>query len=138
MSERPGKKCKYLIDTSALYPMLISGVAFNPDECAVTSLTQYEIGNVLWKESQQKKIKDPKQVAKIFSEAIEPLRKLEIDSIADVLAVAIERKLTFYDASYVYVAEKENLKLVTQDMDLFEKCKLAIRLDEMQKLLEAV
>jgi predicted nucleic acid-binding protein len=70
-------------------------------------------------------------VAKIFSEAIEPLRKLEIDSIADVLAVAIERKLTFYDASYVYMAEKENLKLVTQDTDLLKKCKLAIRLDEM-------
>jgi predicted nucleic acid-binding protein len=131
MSERLGKKCKYLIDTSALYPMLISGVAFNPDECAVASLTQYEIGNVLWKENQQKKIKDPEKVAKIFSEAIEPLRKLEIDSIADVLAVAIERKLTFYDASYVYVAEKENLKLVTQDTDVLKKCKLAIRLDEM-------
>lgn len=131
MSERPGKKCKYLIDTSALYPMLVSGVAFNPDECAVTSLTQYEIGNVLWKENQQKKIKDPEQVAKIFSEAIEPSRKLEIDSIADVLAVAIERKLTFYDASYVYVAEKEKLKLVTQDTELLKNCKSAIRPDEM-------
>ena len=80
---------------------------------------------------QQKKLKDPEQVAKIFSEAIQPLRKLEIDSITDVLAVAIQRKLTFYDASYAYVAEKENLKLVTGDADLLEKCKLAITIKEM-------
>ncbi|MGO8806830.1 MAG: type II toxin-antitoxin system VapC family toxin [Candidatus Bathyarchaeia archaeon] len=131
MSERQGKKCKYLIDTSALYPILVSGLPFNPEECAVISLTQYEIGNVLWKENQQKKIKEPEQVAKIFSEAIQPLRKLEIDSIANVLAVAIQRKLTFYDASYAYVAEKENLKLVTGDTDLLEKCKLAITIKEM-------
>jgi len=131
MSERQGKKCKYLIDTSAFYPILVSGRPFNPEECAVTLSTQYEIGNVLWKENQQKKLKDPEQVAKIFSEAIQPLRKLEIDSITDVLAVAIQRKLTFYDASYAYVAEKENLKLVTGDADLLEKCKLAITIKEM-------
>jgi len=49
-----GTKCKYLIDTSALYPLLISGVAFNVEECAVSSLTEYEVGNVLCKENKQK------------------------------------------------------------------------------------
>lgn len=43
-----------------------------------------------------------------------------------VLAVAIERHLSFNDASYVYLAEKEDLKLVTQDKDLLKKCKVAI------------
>ena len=131
MSERQGKKCKYLIDTSALYPLLVSGEAFNAEECVVTTLTEYEVGNVLWKEKQQKKIKDPARVATIFSEAIRPLRKLEIDSIANVLMVAIERHLTFYDASYAYLAEKENLKLVTQDSDLLKKCKVAISIKDM-------
>ncbi|MGA3112422.1 MAG: type II toxin-antitoxin system VapC family toxin [Candidatus Bathyarchaeia archaeon] len=130
-SKQQGKKCKYLIDTSALYPMLVSGIPFNPEECATTSLTQYEIGNVLWKENQQQKLKNPEQIAKIFSEAIQPLRKLEVDSIAEVLMVAIQRKLTFYDASHVYIAEKENLKLVTQDSDILKKCKLAIPIKEM-------
>lgn len=131
MSERQGTKCKYLIDTSALYPMLVSGNTFNPEECAVTSLTEYEIGNVLWRENKQKKLKSPEKVAKIFSDTIRPLPKLEIDSIANVLAVAIERNLTFYDASYAYVAEKENLKLVTRDAALMKKCKLAISIEEM-------
>jgi predicted nucleic acid-binding protein len=131
-SERQGTRCKYLIDTSALYPILISGVAFNAEECAVSSLTEYEIGNVLWRENQQKKLKDPKRVATIFSEAIRPLRKMEIDSIANVLAVAIERRLTFYDASYAYLAEKENMRLVTQDTDLLKKCKVAISIKELE------
>ena len=131
-SKQHGTKCKYLIDPSALYPILISGIAFNAQECAVSSLTEYEIGNVLWRENQQKKLKDPTRVAEIFSEALSPLRKLEIDSLANVLAVAIERHLTFYDASYAYLAEKENLRLVTQDTDLMKKCKLAISIKEMK------
>jgi len=36
------------------------GEAFNAEECAVSSLTEYEVGNVLWRENQQKKLKDPK------------------------------------------------------------------------------
>jgi len=132
MSGRQGTKCKYLIDTSALYPILVSGVAFNAEECAVSSLTEYEIGNVLWRENQQKKLKDPRRIATVFSEVLRPLRKIEIDSLANVLAVAIERHLTFYDASYAYLAEKENMRLVTQDTDLLKKCKVAISIKEME------
>jgi predicted nucleic acid-binding protein len=111
---------------------LVSGVAFNAEECAVSSLTEYEIGNVLWRENQQKKLKDPRRIATIFSEVLRPLRKMEIDSLANVLAVAIERHLTFYDASYAYMAEKENMRLVTQDADLLKKCKVAISIKEME------
>jgi predicted nucleic acid-binding protein len=132
MSGRQGTRCRYLIDTSALYPILVSGVAFNAEECAVSSLTEYEIGNVLWRENQQKKLKDPRRIATIFSEVLRPLRKMEIDSLANVLAVAIERHLTFYDASYAYMAEKENMRLVTQDTDLLKKCKVAISIKEME------
>jgi predicted nucleic acid-binding protein len=112
--------------------MLISGIPFNADECAISSLTEYEIGNVLWRESQQKKLKNPTRVAAIFSEALEPLQKLMLDSITDVLALAIERGLTFYDASYAYLAEKYAMKLITQDADLLKKCKVAIPIDKMK------
>ena len=57
---------------------------------------------------------------------------MEIDSIADVLAIAIERSLTFYGASYAYIAEKQNMRLVTQDTDLLKKCKVAIPVDKME------
>jgi predicted nucleic acid-binding protein len=132
MSRRQDTKCKYLIDTSALYPLLISGVPLNAEECAVSSLTEYEIGNVLWRQSRQKKLKDPARIAAIFSEALAPLRKFEVDSLANVLEVAIGRHLTFYDAFYAYLAETNNLRLVTADMDLLKKCNIAISISEME------
>ncbi len=132
MSRQRDTKCKYLIDTSALYPILVSGVTLNAEESAVTTLTEYEVGNVLWKENKQNKLKDHKKIAMIFSEAIRPLRKMEIDSLANVLAFAIARQLTFYDASYAYIAEKENIQLVTADTDLLKKCKAAIAIKDMQ------
>ena len=82
-------------------------------------------------ERTNRKSSKTQQEATIFSEAIRPLRKMEIDSLANVLAVAIERCLTFYDASYAYMAEKEKVKLVTQDTDLLKKCKFAIPIKEM-------
>jgi len=131
MSKQQGKKCKYLLDTTALYPMLVSGIPLNADKFAVNMLTQYEVGNVLWRENRQGKLKDSRGVASIFSEAIAPLQKLEIDSVVDVLLIAIERNLTFYDASYAYIAEKQNMKLVTQDADLLKKCKAAIPINKI-------
>jgi predicted nucleic acid-binding protein len=131
-SERQGKRCKYLIDTSALYPMLLSSIPFSAEECAVSSLTEYEVGNVLWQENKQGKLKNPRKVAAIFSEVMAPLQKIAIDSVAEVLVIAIERNLTFYDASYAYIAEKQTMKLVTQDTDLLKKCKVAIPIDKME------
>ena len=132
MSKRQGTKCKYLIDASALYPMLISGTPFDTEESAVSFLTECEIGNALWKENKKRKLEDPKRIAEIFTESLADLRKISIDSIVNVLTIATERNLTFYDASYAYLAEKEHLKLVTEDVDLLKKCKCAIHIKDAE------
>ncbi len=119
-------KCKYLIDTSALYPLLLSGKAFNLEQYAVSSLTEYELGNVLWKEAKKRKISYI-EAAKNFSDALLELKKISINGVGDVLTVALERNLTFYDASYAFIAEKDGLKLVTEDTELLKKCKCAIQ-----------
>jgi predicted nucleic acid-binding protein len=77
-------------------------------------------------------MKNLQLAATTFSKAMQTLTKLEFDSIINVLVVAIERNLTFYDASYAYIAEKGNLRLVTQDTDLLKKCKVAIPIKEMK------
>ena len=131
-SEKPELKDKYLIDTSALYPMLLKGVMIDSNKFVISSLTEYEIGNVLWKEEQKKKLKNPERIAAIFSESIKELEKHNIDSIGAVLKIAIGRGLTFYDASYAYIAEKEHLKLVTEDKELFEKTRNAVSIEEIR------
>ena len=134
MSKRQGTRCKYLIDASALYPVLLSGIPFNSEQLAVSYLTEFEIGNVLWKEGKKKKLNDPEQIAEVFEEAMGDLRKIYVDSIVNVLAIALERDLTFYDASYAYIAEKEGLKLITEDAHLLKKCKCAITPKEIENM----
>ena len=131
MSKKRGVKCKFLIDTSALYPLLLSGKALNLEQFAVSSLTEYELGNVLWKEAKNRKI-DHKLAAQTFSEVLSELAKISIDGITDVLALALERNLSFYDATYAYIAEKEGMKLVTEDTELLKKCKSAINLKGLE------
>ncbi len=133
MLKKQGAKCKYLVDASSLYPLLLSGKAFNLEHCAISSLTEYEIGNVLWKEAKLKKT-NFKEAAQIFSDALSELRKISIGGIGDVLAIALERNLTFYDASYAYIAQKEGLQLVTEDADLLKKCKCAVRVDDVEDI----
>jgi predicted nucleic acid-binding protein len=112
--------------------MLIREIPFNPEECAVSSLTEYEIGNTLWKQNKKKELDDPERIAAIFEESLAELSKIHVDSIVDVLTVAMKRNLSFYDASYAYLAEKEGLELVTEDIYLIEKCKCAIHIKEME------
>ncbi len=114
-----------------MYPLLLSEKAFIAEQCAVSSLTEYEIGNTLWKESKGKRI-DYTSAAHTFSEALSELKKIGINGMDDVLKIAMERNLTFYDASYACIAEKEGLLLVTEDMELLKKCKCAIRTKEIE------
>jgi predicted nucleic acid-binding protein len=130
-SKKPDVKCRYLIDTSALYPLVLSGKAFKLEQFAVSSLTQYELGNVLWKETKKRRI-DYKLAAQTYSEVLSELTKINVDGISDVLSLALERNLSFYDASYAYISEKDGLKLVTEDTELLKKCKCAIGLKDLE------
>ena len=130
-SKLQGKKTKYLLDASALYPLLVRGIPFTSEECAVSSLTEFEVGNILWKQNKKKELDDPNRIAEIFEESMAELSKIWVDCLVKVLAIAVERNLTFYEASYAYLAEKENMKLVTEDVDLIKKCKCAIHIKDM-------
>jgi predicted nucleic acid-binding protein len=50
---------KYLIDASALYPLIIKlgeKIIDHMEKLAILDLTIYEIGNVLWKKARSSKI----------------------------------------------------------------------------------
>jgi len=56
-----------------------------------------------------------------------------IDSMIEVQRIAMEKGLTFYDASYIYTAEKCNLKLVTEDTELLKSSKNAVNLHAIKE-----
>jgi len=59
---------------------------------------------------------------------------ITIDNMVEVQKIATEKGLTFYDASYLYAAEKHNLKLVTEDRELLNSSKNAVNLQAMGEL----
>lgn len=109
-----------IIDTSALYPLILElkekfvvyAVRFS-----ILNLTIYEVGNVLWKVHERGKIRDVSKVARLFKEMFKFIRKISIeeDEIEEVLKIVLKKNITFYDASYIYAAEKNNYTLITED-----------------------
>jgi len=125
---------KYLIDTSALYPLILTlrdKILLHTDILFALDLTIYEVGNALWREYRRGRIKNLKTTVPLFQEALNSINTLKIDNIDEVLKIAIDKNITFYDASYIYVAEKTGLKLVTEDKEILEKYGNAINLKKM-------
>jgi len=94
-------------------------------------LALYELGNVIWKEcvlrnafSSEDAIANIKKLAKIMG--IMKIEKLNTEEdVAEAMKLATKLKLTFYDSSYLYVAKKLNLTLITEDMELKNKAEKA-------------
>mgnify|MGYP001772880200 CR=1 FL=1 len=84
-------------------------------------LTAYEVGNTIWKEHRKGKIRDLTPVVTMFEKILEHIDKLSIGKeISEVIDIATKNSITFYDASYIYIARKYGFKLVTEDKDLRE------------------
>jgi predicted nucleic acid-binding protein len=121
---------RYLLDASALVPLITK---FGKDLIAkaakdwflTTDLAVYEACNTLWKMSSLLgfiSLEDGLETVAIIRELTERdtihligVSKVEL---AATLRLAAEQKLTFYDASYVTVAEDQRAALVTQDREL--------------------
>ncbi len=113
---------EYLLDTSALYPLVLKlreKLLEYSSHFRVLDLTVYETGKTIWKEHQRGRIKNLAIVARLFQEIFETIPRLSLNTEIDkVLELAVRENLTFYDASYLYMARRHGLKLVTEDRDL--------------------
>ena len=121
---------EYLLDASALYGLLAHYHRWirHREKLAILHLTVYEVGNALWKEARAGRL-PWRETAGALSRVLSSLKMLDDPPLEKVLEVAVERDLTFYDASYAYVAETLGLSLVTQDRELLKKSPAAINVD---------
>lgn len=123
----------FLFDASALYPLLDYIDKIDVKKIYVLTLTFYEVGNAIWKEYYiHKKVKDPITLSMLFNDLLRRFNVVEDPPLDKVMKVAIDKGLTYYDASYVYVAESLGLTLVSNDRELIRKAN-AITLEELIK-----
>jgi len=86
-------------------------------------LTGFEVGNAIWRLCLlEKKISQEEAYAFLstvsdFLSLLETIPLAELDS-RRILNLAIENRLTFYDASYIAAADFRKLTLVTDDATL--------------------
>jgi predicted nucleic acid-binding protein len=85
-----------------------------------TDLTLFEVGNVVWKTRGQRGLKDPGEATRRVREAgkvlsIMDVAHLEPSEAEQVLGGVLSHGLSFYDASYLYIAIRDGMTLVTED-----------------------
>jgi len=118
---------KLLIDASSMLEVLKN---FEEEkslrilsENFVLDLTKYEVGNALWKEY----ILHHAIGEDEFQELIALLQNLithtkvlvvDAENLKDVAEIAAKEKITFYDASYIAMAKRQDLTLTTEDEQL--------------------
>jgi len=94
-------------------------------------LSHYELGNMIWKEcslrgqiGREEALCEAEDLAKILK--LTDMERIESDEdFRGAMKIAIDLKLTFYDASYLQIAKSKSLTLVTEDKELSEKAKKA-------------
>lgn len=114
-----------LYDTSAFLNLLLNNGSkslISMHGQAVLDLTTYELGNSIWRISHlQKKITKTEAVSLLSAclQVISYMRVLDIKGLeGDVLALSSDNGGSFYDSSYLAVAKKHTLELITDDKKL--------------------
>jgi len=94
------------------------------------NLALYELGNAVWKQVHVHKTITSDEANTILDPLITIFRKLkkpEAEHALKILKIASKESLTYYDASYIHAAMKNNLTLVTDDEQLNKASKKYVK-----------
>ncbi|BBL46922.1 type II toxin-antitoxin system VapC family toxin [Metallosphaera sedula] len=114
---------RYVIDASSIVEVVVKlredAISFL-ENCVSADLVLYEIGNFLWKTR--------------YAELLEPFRRIlefiSLESVglnSDVLKIANDEKLTYYDAVYLYLSRKTGFQLISEDNDLIRRGAITVQ-----------
>ena len=115
---------KYLFDASALLNLVrrLGEESLKIlEENYILTLTIYEIGNALWRETRLLRrltIDEAEEVMRAIITLIKFMQVIEPQDPIEVLRISNEIETTFYDAAYVVTALRGGLILVTDDRRL--------------------
>jgi len=104
----------------------------------IQGLTVYEVLNALWKETyvlRKMSRKEAESLLDVFIRLLSYLKTLDpMGSESEIFKIAVETGLTVYDASYLALAHREKLTLVTEDVKLRNVARKIIRAVSLDEL----
>ncbi len=130
---------RYLFDSSAIFRAIKENNVDALTGNFTLELARYELGNIVWKDyALQAKVSE--QEAKMMADTIKKtLTIMDVQDIAgneeEVLETAIQLRITFYDASYVYFAKKKELQLITEDSRLIKKITATMKVSTLDRVM---
>jgi predicted nucleic acid-binding protein len=115
----------YLFDSSSIYTLIKSDKPEFLVQNYTCSLARYETGNVLLTEMNARKTlgkSEQRSLLNIICRALNVMHILGIKgSEQQIIDLASKYGLSFYDASYAYLAKRMGSILVTEDVKLANK-----------------
>ncbi len=128
----------YVFDSSSVFRAIKENAVEAVAGGYTLELARYELGNILWKEYAVRGRttgEELKGLAKLVKGVLSLMHVATVGCHEEqILDVAGELGLTFYDASYVHYAREKGLPLVTEDSDLADRAKphvKALKLDDI-------
>lgn len=101
-------------------------------------LAGYEIGNYLWKETHITQSLTPQQLPTLQGIFRKILDKMEVKTgwppCREVVNLAVNLELTYYDAAYLHQAKKLHSTLVTEDQQLKKKAESMVETTSSQSM----
>ena len=135
------KMSQYLFDASAIVNLVKRGATKILEKGKTLDLALYESLNAILKELTKLRRIDEKTASEYVELLSQIFKLLKVESIRseeikNVFNLALKEGLTIYDASYLHVAIRENLVLVTDDQELKNKASRHIKVLTTEELVE--
>jgi predicted nucleic acid-binding protein len=115
----------YVFDASSIFKLIVEKRVRLLGGNYTVPLAKFELGNVVWKEvALYKRLKEDEglKLISLISKILNTMNIIDVDEVK-VEKVALDYKISYYDASYVHLSIDLSLPLVTEDKKLTEKIK---------------
>lgn len=130
---------RYLFDASSIFEALVRGRAEVLSGNFTLELARYELGNVVWKRRSligDLSREDALRILGLFKKALRIMEVLRVECReAEILKIAEDLGMTFYDACYVAIASIKDAALITEDKKLKRKAEKLVKVAELDELL---
>lgn len=118
---------KGLIDASSIFDSISAQKIDILTEYSTIDIARYEIGNILWKHTYLLRTyarEQSMQMLKLLTNAFNRMHFYGIvGSEEEILEHSISWSISFYDAAYLYFAQREQAPVITEDNQMMKKAR---------------